>query len=323
MSIFISVAAFCEPHLEFTIKEAIKYAKNPENLHFGIVEQSFKDGVGFFPDISEVAKPAKVSRIWFDPVESRGCCWARAQAQELYTDEKWFMQIDSHMTFEQDWDQIFIDHTEGLIVQGKKVVISSYPNPFNFNEAGLPVHHPQPFDVALVHLVKPNYKFEEDTLVLKFKATPIRTTVPFRGWQIGAGCLFAEGRIVKEIPYDPEFYFHGEEQSLSARLFTHGWDVYHIPAMPVYHLYYAPQNGDPKRVLHWDVELNLQRPNYRWVNHNNGAKIRLSHLLQETQDFGIYGLGKERTMKQYFELTGIDYANRVITPKAYQGYWKF
>lgn len=106
---------------------------------------------------------------------------------------------------------------------------------------------------ALVHVLKPGATFEADHRVLPFEAHPhagdaaADAVVP--GFHLAAGCLFAPGRLVQALPYDPHFYFHGEEQALAVRLFTHGWDIFHTPRLPGYHLYNTPDSGVPARSL--------------------------------------------------------------------------
>ena len=39
MTIFISIASFRDPELEWTIKSAIDNASNPESLYFGVIYQ--------------------------------------------------------------------------------------------------------------------------------------------------------------------------------------------------------------------------------------------------------------------------------------------
>ena len=45
--------------------------------------------------------------------------------------------------------------------------------------------------------------------------------------------------MLKEVPYDPHllFLFFGEESSMSARLWTHGWDFFAPPEHFIYHLW--------------------------------------------------------------------------------------
>jgi hypothetical protein len=48
---------------------------------------------------------------------------------------------------------------------------------------------------------------------------------------------FYKGSFVKDIPYDPNYYFYGEELSMALRAFTRGYSFFHIPDVPLFHLY--------------------------------------------------------------------------------------
>src|SRR5690606_31241175 len=52
-------------------------------------------------------------------------------------------------------------------------------------------------------------------------------TSPQPTWFLSAHFLFTYGQWIKEVPYDPELYFEGEEDTLAVRSFTHGWDLFH------------------------------------------------------------------------------------------------
>ena len=73
-----------------------------------------------------------------------------------------------------------------------------------------------------------------------------------RGYLVAMGFLFSTKEFVKQIPYDPDFYFYGEEISLMLRAFTRGFGIFHIPAVPIFHLY--ADISKIKRKLHWDDE---------------------------------------------------------------------
>ena len=239
MTIFISVASYCDPVLRFTLDQALGTARWPEHLHFGLVDQSGAD----LPSINaDSLAPARLSLVRIDPLHARGPCWARALAMSLYDGEDWFFQIDSHMTFDPDWDARLIAHAQRLAAGRRGIAISSYPNPFVFDKDGTVQLRPTTSRV-LAHVVKPAATFEADHLVLPFEAHPVDTDQQVPGFHVGVGCLFASGTITQCIPYDPNFYFHGEEQGLALRLFTHGWDIFHIPELPVYHLYNNAESG--------------------------------------------------------------------------------
>ncbi len=311
MSIFLSIASYCDPVLGFTLARAVATARWPEKLHIGLVDQS----PASLPATNAAAlTPARLSQVRLEPVYARGPCWARAIAMSLYDGEDWFFQIDSHTEFDLHWDEKLTTQAETLNAGRKGVVISSYPNAFVF-EGDLPVRRAST-DKLLVHVLKPESSFEPDHLVLKFEAHPVDADEPMPGFHLGAGCLFAPGRLAYEFPYDPWFYFHGEEQALAVRLFTHGWDIMHAPGLPIYHLYNNKDSGAPPRPSHWDEAHEAQRSQTWWTLEQR-SRERLSCLLAG-EPLGCYGLGKERTMADYAAFSGIDFATRSLSSRAYK-----
>jgi hypothetical protein len=310
MSIFVSIASYCDPVLGFTLAQALATARRPEDLHFGVVDQS--------PAAraleARAYADARVSYVRLDPVYARGPCWARAIAMSLYDGEDWFLQIDSHMDFDLHWDERLSQQGEALMAGRPGMVITAYPNPFVF-EGDRPVHKPAT-DKVLAHVVKTGVAFEPDHPVLSFEAHPVERDEPLMGFHLAAGCLFGPGRIAQEFPYDPWFYFHGEEQAYAARLYTHGWDMFHMPGLPIYHLYNNAESGAPARPLHWDDEQDRERTR-NWWQLEHRSRERLAALLAG-EDLGAYSLGDARTMDDYAAFSGIDFARRTLASRAYK-----
>ncbi len=110
------------------------------------------------------------------------------------------------------------------------------------------------------------------------------------------------------MPYDPNLYFMGEETSLAARLWTHGWDIYHPNRSLVFH--YWPRDY---RRTHWDdVE--------GWADLDARSRRRVCDLLagQQSRDGATpapgdrYGLGCVRSLAEYQEFSGVDFARRQL-----------
>ncbi len=311
MRIFVSIASYCDPVLGFTLAQAVATARWPDRLHFGIVDQSPSAAPG--PAPAHVA-PARLSYLRIEPVFARGPCWARSIAMSLYDGEEWFLQIDSHMDFDPHWDERLIAQALRLLPGRKGIAVSAYPHPFVF-ESDRPVKRPTT-DKVLFLVVKPGASFDPEHPVLGFEAHPLDSNEAVPGCHIGAGCLFAPGRFVQAFPYDPWFYFHGEEQALAARLYTHGWDIFHMPALPLYHLYNFPGSGAPPRPMHWDETMDAQRPQNWWALEQRSRK-RLAALVAG-EALGVYALGKERSLADYAAFSGIDYRARTIDARAYR-----
>jgi Glycosyltransferase (GlcNAc) len=318
MSIFLAIASYCDPVLSFTLTSAYEKAKFPDQLRLGIVDQSPAHSGSPVP---VVIPTAQVSYVKIDAPQSRGCCWARSLVMSLYRDEDYYFQVDSHTLFGQDWDDILIRKLKACQRYSDKAVISSYPAAFRFIDGVATAQAGDDFVRAAV--VSPGATFQLKHPCLTFKAKKISGVGAVQGYHISAGCLFAPGAVVYSVPYDPFLYFNEEEQNISLRLYTQGWDIYHVAGIPVYHLYNTDpgHSGTDRRPLHWDAAAQPhEKP--EWWSQVRRAQRRLAILLwRDPSKLGVYGLGKERSLIDYAQMCGIDYPNRVVSSRAYDGPW--
>ena len=68
------------------------------------------------------------------------------------------------------------------------------------------------------------------------------------------------------------------------RAFTRGFSIFHIPAVPVFHLY--TDVSDIKRKLHWDEEEDKKRE-IKWHEREKKSIERLSQIIDGKLD-GIF-----------------------------------
>jgi hypothetical protein len=309
MTIFISLASYCDGLLEQTVRNALEKAKHPSRLRFGIVEQNFYERRLKYDDIK-----SQVRYVGIDIKDARGACWARSLAMSLYSGETWFLQVDAHTVFDQDWDESLLIKAAVCSMMSPKFVMSSYPSPF-FMREGVIVPEKSTTGV-MVSLVNPTSEFREEDLILTFIGNKIvETNTPIEAFHIAGGFVFTHGRFVYEVPYDPNMYFEGEEQTLTVRAYTHGWNIYHVPNVPVYHLYSTPDVASNFRETHW-VEREDKVRSERWWDLDRKAKARMVAMLQYNADLGIYGLGKQRTLTEFANFSGIDYRNKTLSKHA-------
>lgn len=131
---------------------------------------------------------------------------------------------------------------------------------------------------------------------------------PMPGRFISAHFLFTLGQFCREVPYDPDYYFHGEEISLSARAFTHGYDIFYPHRVVVWHEYTRKY-----RTKHWDdhVPGTVAIP---WTQRNDATHRRnriLFGMEPGDVDFGPYGFGSVRTLQDYERYAGLNFRLRL------------
>jgi hypothetical protein len=312
-TIYVAIASYKDTRLLDTIVNMLETAKYPENIYIGIVEQEDED------------KRLVIREEWRDtiryiginPKESRGCCWARSLTNTLYRGEKWHLQIDAHMLFGQDWDLWMINTLAAMQHVNPKSILSAFPTAFYIKEGQVVL---EAINVGVnAGAVKANSTFEPNSYLLHNEPGYVISGAPIRGFMLLAGFIFTSGNWVQEIPYDPNFYFSGEEQGLAIRSYTHGWDIFNPPAAPIYHLYDNVEAPSSER------RSRPENPQYDAVAHEKTASLiqmadkRLSRLI-EGEDLGIYSLGKVRTLEEYEAFSGIDYKAKTVSPKAWSNY---
>ena len=299
MKIFVQIASYRDPELLPTLKDCINNAKYPENLVFGICRQYHPDDK--FDDLSEYENDERFKILNVPHLESKGVCWARNQVQQLYNDEDYTLQIDSHMRFEKDWDETLIGMVKQLQELGiPKPLLTGYVpsyNPKTYPEGRVNVPWRMVFDKfipegAVFFLPEPIPDWEN-----------IDLPIPARFYS--AHFCFTLGVFSKEVQHNPEFYFHGEEISIAVRAFTHGYDLFHTHKVVIWHEY--TREGRTKQ---WDDDK-------EWYLKNESAHLLNRKLfgmdgLTQEGHIGKYGLGNERTLRDYEIYSGLLFSKRAV-----------
>jgi hypothetical protein len=301
-TIFISVASYRDPELQSTLIDMVEKAEKPERLHFGIVYQGTDRER---PDLSFLPKYSLIS---MHPRDARGVGFARSKAMSLYQEETYFLQIDSHMRFVQNWDRLAIKQLkDAQLLTSNKVILSSFPAPYSLEGKTTVLHTKQVGDWA-VHPTK------QKVILRKSKEwgaervefdDPERST-PELSNTILAGFVFTYGEIIKEVPYDPEISFFGEEVCFAARAWTRGWDIYSPSIVLAYHFYHR---GGFKKV--WND--NNIRP-ISWTELQKISYEKQKRILCGIEE-GQFGLGANRTIEAYESMVGFSFKEFYSTHK--------
>ena len=309
MSIFISIASYQDPLLVSTIWSAYSNARNKEDLIFSICDQSDNP-----VKVSELPFAHQIKYDHVDPIFAKGPCWARHRAQSFYAGEKYFLQIDSHTQFSPDWDILFEAAFLEIAAAGeedpyfKKPVITSYPRSFqviDFEKGAFALNNGDKHTQVITY--RKDSIFSRGSFSRQI-GIPTKHLEVTHAYLMAAGCVFTRGDFVEEIPYDPNYYFYGEELSMALRAFTHGYSFFHIPDVPLFHLYTDVTNLPRK--LHWDPEDDKNRA-VKWHELEKNSLDRLDDLFAGNIEDSM-GLGLERSLEDYALLSGIDLKNKII-----------
>ena len=306
MKIFISIASYQDPLLKATIYSAYNNAENPKDLIFGICDQSASP-----LDVSSFEFSDQFKYDHVEPVNSEGPCWARSRIQEQFNNEDYYLQIDSHMQFETNWDSYLINYLEKIrsidLPSHQLPIITCYPRAFNVIDL-----KEGKFELNNNEIRTDAISYRKDSMFIKENFSrqigSIATQEISHGYLIAAGCLFSTGEFVKEIPYDSDYYFYGEEISLMIRAFTRGFGIFHIQSLPIFHLYAELTNIERK--LHWNEDEDTKRE-VKWHQREGKSINKLKKLLND-EITGVFGLGASKSLKDYEYLSGIDLVNKKI-----------
>ena len=287
---FVSVAAYRDPQLIPTLIDCLARARHPERLRFGICWQHADD---------------EQLPVWMDGPQfrvravdwrhSQGACWARSAVMSLYDGEEAYLQIDSHHRFARDWD---VKLARQLAAAGPgPALLTTYAAAYT---PGVTDPAPWVTRIDFDH-------FNPDGVILGRPGVivdPPSPPAPVPARFLSAHLLYAPGRFVQDVPYDPELYFIGEEVTLAVRAFSHGYDLFHPGEHIAWHEY--TRAG---RVKHWDDHIHQRGATVAWHERDATSRAKVIRLLTAPW-VGRFGLGPKRTLADYEAYARVSFAAR-------------
>jgi hypothetical protein len=284
VTIFVSVAAYRDPELVPTVLDCLAHARHPDELRIVVNWQHHGD-----EDVSAIAGHPRVRLLDRDARDSRGACWARAELMAEYAGEDWYLQVDSHTRFAADWDVRLLELAART--KARKPLISCYPP--MYDPSGAQERGGVPSELFL-------QRWTDDGLPLLAQRTiedweHRDDPVPARF--VAAGFLFAPGSFAREVRYDPDIYFQGEEATLSARAYTWGYDLFHPTEVLSWHYYI--RSDSPR---HWTDTVD-------WFAIDRASRRRVATILRYPS-VGRFAMGPERPMSAYEHHANLSFRRR-------------
>jgi [Skp1-protein]-hydroxyproline N-acetylglucosaminyltransferase len=321
-TIFVSVASYRDTECSLTLDSIFNNARYPERIFVGVCEQN-KEGM---PDelclsnkVMKYRNNIRITKI--DHKKAKGPTYARYYCSELWRGEQYFLQIDSHTTFMKDWDTDLIEMINQIKMdpnESTKPVLSVYPpTKEQMDIKGFPEMD--------------NAKLNNDNIPSFLcgwsepSDKPKRSNKPWAA----AGFMFLESDFLYSVPFDPNLshLFQLEESLFSARLWTNGWNFYTPNKKICYHHY----NRNKAPLYHQDLKDSSE---CRTKAEKRGLFL-LGLLPKQSvaddflRDYNYYGLGKFRTIDDFWKTSGIDFNSKTIErwndnnppSSKYDGWW--
>jgi glycosyltransferase involved in cell wall biosynthesis len=116
MTIFIAMPTLEDSETKLTIQNAYDSADMPDDVYFGIACTTSKE---YYEDLAEEFQDNPNVKIkWFDSSiqENLGIGKGRNRSLEMYDNQKYVLQIDSHTLFKLSWDSNLIN----LLIKAQK-----------------------------------------------------------------------------------------------------------------------------------------------------------------------------------------------------------
>ena len=302
-TIFVSLANYRDSETPHTIRSLFANAANPDRIRVGVFSQVVP---GTDDDCLPANAPAgQLREIRVHASESLGACWARSRIlEELLHGEEYVLQIDSHSRFEPGWDEAFIAMLARCATT--RALLTTYPSGYvPPAERGHPV----------VTILAAELFNDMGILLVNSRVVDPREPLfaPLPAAFLSANCLFGPAAAFREVPYDRFLYFHGEEISMAARFWTHGWDLYAPDRCVMYHDY-STDRGRPRN---WEdrqdwVMLNMR--SFARVRHLFGIEASRDPVV--LRDLDRYGLGSLRSLAEYAEFADVTFATSRVGTRA-------
>lgn len=196
----------------------------------------------------------------FTPEGRPGVVRKRYLISEMFDNQDYFLQIDSHTLFSPGWDTAIINqlnkakeifNTDKLVLTGTTEVLPGSGEQYSINK----------------NIFKPIIEIVEDTFFAIDHKIDENAQVPddeFREAKIISACmLFADKNFLTEVGLDSISHTYEEQPYLSFRTFMNGWKMYTPNKCYIIHspfeYYHEMYGGDTsKRKFGTDYVLHLE-----------------------------------------------------------------
>mmetsp|Transcript_28846 Transcript_28846/g.60907 ORF Transcript_28846/g.60907 Transcript_28846/m.60907 type:complete len:252 (+) Transcript_28846:1-756(+) len=232
------------------------------------------------------------------------------------------MQIDAHMTFLQDWDELSIKMLR--TAPSEKPVLSHYPPPHTADLV-------EKSTVPAPRLCGPAFaRGDEDSEIIRldhsFYYDTVKLDTPRFAPFAAGGYLIAHSAILQEVPFDPflPYIFMGGEILISARIWTSGYDIFSPTHSLLGHNYERKHKPMFWESIHRTFTFGVYSPLEMIVQ--NRIKSQLGYpesardMVKPKSLFTAveqYSMGTSRSLEDYLKMVGLNMTTKEVTYTAW------
>lgn len=305
--ILVEIPAYCDPEVVPTVQSALLNAANPNRIHFAICLQDDDEG-----KLAALRSVPGCRVVHFRKADAPGLCAARYECHKLLDGEEFVLHVDSHMRFARYWDAALPFSWRQC--RDHRAILTDYAVPLSLVDLSRPLD--DDFFVSYVDMcgrpVSPHY-FRTGECDLRFRANGSFSELkPKRGAFMGGHFVFGRAEIDSEVPCDPLMDFSADEDSMAARYWTHGFNLYQCSPRYVYHLY--------DRETKYGTAV---KSNDAGSARRTRQQKRMNVLFGICDEPGVsllgFGLGTARSLAEYESYAGVDFRRQLIRKFSFDG----
>lgn len=298
-TILVEIASYRDDELPKTVASLLARAKYPGRLRFAIVHQYGPETEHLLDEYRDDERFRTVEMSWR---EARGVGAARRQSNELYADEDFYLQIDSHMRAEPDWDARL--EAEWATLGDEQAILSSYPPAYKYDDDDQEVYVASNPNRLVVHQIHAGF-------IPIFFGKELPPEVSARGAFVAGGLQFGPGRVCREVPYEARICFIGEEFVHALRLYMAGYHIYTVRDQVLHHLYIRSKHQKNAHHFWKDFQQDAQLARvYTDMNELSMATVRRYFAGEEDVS------GEQ--LRAFENFAGVDIASKRVHPATYE-----
>ena len=260
--IFVMTAAYEDAALRARIAQWFAAAASPDRVTIGVCAVYRGASAAGWARIERRREQVRV--VCAHVNEARGRSWTRHVAARLWQGEPFVLQIDRLTRCRRGWDDRLLEQLDAC----------DAPRPILTERAGAS-------------------RFADDGSLLAAALPPPRRGAPLRQ-TLTQGFLFADSRLLEDVPFDPEVYDENPGFTHAVRAWTAGWEFFALPGHREF--------SDRGERLRW---WHAPRPQHPAARDRAGV--------------GAYALGVRRSVADWERFAGVDLQQQTISSAARRG----